>query len=138
MTFDRLQAQGSEHKVNQPMRQRRSHASESGTSVSGIDLTRIPAYRTGSSAPGGGIGGAGVPLDAGTRGFFESGLGYELSGVRIHTGHAAGVSALDEEARAYTIINLFLTKGSAEWAGVKEMRHLRDSADNEDRAKLMR
>jgi hypothetical protein len=37
-----------------------------------------------------------------------------------------------------TMIGQFLTKGSAEWPGVKEMRRLRDAADNEDRSKLMR
>jgi Domain of unknown function (DUF4157) len=32
----------------------------------------------------------------------------------------------------------FMKKGSAEWPGVKEMRRLRDAADNADRSKLMR
>ena len=32
----------------------------------------------------------------------------------------------------------FMKKGSSEWPGVKEMRRLRDAADNEDRSKLMR
>ncbi len=32
----------------------------------------------------------------------------------------------------------FMKKGSAEWPGVKEMRRLRDAADNDDRTKLMR
>jgi hypothetical protein len=32
----------------------------------------------------------------------------------------------------------FMKKGSAEWPGVKEMRRLRDAADNTDRSKLMR
>jgi hypothetical protein len=37
-----------------------------------------------------------------------------------------------------TVIGQFQTKGSAEWFGVKEMRRLRDAADNDDRSKLMR
>jgi hypothetical protein len=41
-------------------------------------------------------------------------------------------------ARLDWMIGEFLKKGSAEWPGVKEMRHLRDAADNEDRSKLMR
>jgi uncharacterized protein DUF4157 len=32
----------------------------------------------------------------------------------------------------------FMKKGSSEWPGVKEMRRLRDAADNQDRSKLMR
>lgn len=32
----------------------------------------------------------------------------------------------------------FMKKGSSEWPGVKEMRRLRDAADNDDRSKLMR
>lgn len=36
------------------------------------------------------------------------------------------------------MIAVYMKKGSAEWSGVKEMRELRDSADNKDRSKLLR
>jgi hypothetical protein len=42
------------------------------------------------------------------------------------------VSGLDQ------VIDMFLKKGSSEWPGVKELRRLRDAADNSDRSKLMR
>ena len=45
---------------------------------------------------------------------------------------AAYVSNLDR------MIGLFMQKGSTEWPGLKEMRRLRDAADNDDRSKLMR
>jgi nitrate/nitrite-specific signal transduction histidine kinase len=42
------------------------------------------------------------------------------------------VSGLDQ------VIDMFMKKGSSEWPGVKELRRLRDAADNSDRSKLMR
>lgn len=42
-------------------------------------------------------------LDADTRSFFERRLGYDLSGVRIHTDSAAGQSARAIQATAYTL-----------------------------------
>lgn len=44
-------------------------------------------------------------LDSETRNYFEPRLGYDLSSVRIHTGSAAGRSARDIDARAYTLGN---------------------------------
>jgi hypothetical protein len=44
----------------------------------------------------------------------------------------AYVSTLDRAIAEY------MKKGSAEWPGVKEMRRLRDAADNDDRSRLMR
>jgi len=45
---------------------------------------------------------SGQPLDAASRAFFESRLGRDLGGVKLHTGSAAGESALALGARAYT------------------------------------
>jgi hypothetical protein len=44
----------------------------------------------------------GQPLDAATRGFFESRFGQDFSGVRVHTDAAAEQSARDVNANAYT------------------------------------
>jgi len=47
----------------------------------------------------------GVPLDAGTRGFFEPRLGADLSRVRLHTDAKAAESARSIGALAYTVGN---------------------------------
>lgn len=43
-----------------------------------------------------------LTLDPGTRAFMESRFGYDFSAVRVHSGTAAGQSARDVNARAYT------------------------------------
>jgi hypothetical protein len=45
----------------------------------------------------------GQPLDAATRAYFEPRFGKDFSGVRVHTDAAAGQSARDVEAQAYTV-----------------------------------
>ncbi|HTX75605.1 MAG TPA: DUF4157 domain-containing protein, partial [Terracidiphilus sp.] len=45
----------------------------------------------------------GQPLDAGIRAFMEPRFGYDLSGVRVHSGTAAERSARDINANAYTV-----------------------------------
>jgi hypothetical protein len=50
-----------------------------------------------------GPGTGGRPLEATARAFFEPRLGHDLSRVRVHADRAAGVSALDAGARAYTV-----------------------------------
>src|SRR5688572_71523 len=45
----------------------------------------------------------GLPLDTGTRAFFEPRFGYDFSGVRVHVGTAAARSARDVNALAYTV-----------------------------------
>jgi hypothetical protein len=47
--------------------------------------------------------GGGHPLDAPTRRFMESGLGTDLSDVRIHTGSKATEAARSVQAYAYTV-----------------------------------
>jgi hypothetical protein len=49
------------------------------------------------------VGSGGRPLDQRTRGFFESRMGYDLGGVRIHTDSTAGISARAINAKAYTL-----------------------------------
>lgn len=49
------------------------------------------------------IGSSGTELPAATRGFFESRLGHDFSGVRIHNDAAAAASAHDVNALAYTV-----------------------------------
>ncbi|MDH3493277.1 MAG: DUF4157 domain-containing protein [Acidobacteriota bacterium] len=46
---------------------------------------------------------SGRPLERSTRRFFEPRLGYDLSGVRIHTGDSAAKSARAIDAKAYTL-----------------------------------
>ena len=45
----------------------------------------------------------GQPLDSGPRALMESRFGYDFSGVRVHSGAAAGQSARDVSANAYTV-----------------------------------
>ena len=45
----------------------------------------------------------GQPLEPATRAFFEPRFGYDLSGVRVHTGGAAEQSARDVNAHAYSV-----------------------------------
>jgi len=45
----------------------------------------------------------GQPLDAATRAYFEPRFGRDFSHVRVHTGLAAGESARDVNAQAYTV-----------------------------------
>lgn len=45
----------------------------------------------------------GQPLDGEARDFFEPRIGYNLGGVRVHTGDAAAESARSINARAYTL-----------------------------------
>jgi hypothetical protein len=45
----------------------------------------------------------GRPLDAATKSFMEPRFGREFSHVRVHTGSAAELSAMDVNARAYTV-----------------------------------
>ena len=49
------------------------------------------------------LGGAGRPLDATTRRFFESRFGRDLSSVRVHTDAKAAESAQAVQAHAYTV-----------------------------------
>src|SRR6185437_12506037 len=57
----------------------------------------------------------GVSLDAGTRGFFESRFGRDLSGVRIHTDASAAESADAVNASAYAVgPHVVFSKGSYE------------------------
>jgi hypothetical protein len=49
------------------------------------------------------LSGEGQALDAGTRRFFEGGLGADLSGVRVHSGPAAQRSARALDAHAYSV-----------------------------------
>ncbi len=70
------------------------------------------------------IGSGGRPLDADTRGFFEPRLGYDLGGVRIHTGGTADQSAKAAGARAYTL-GSDIVFGSGEYRPDSESgRHL--------------
>jgi hypothetical protein len=46
---------------------------------------------------------SGRPLDSATRAFFEPRLGHDFSRVRVHTDSAAGQSARDMDAHAYTV-----------------------------------
>lgn len=57
----------------------------------------------------------GRPLDRETRAFFEPRMGYDLGGVRVHTGPAAERSALAVDARAYTL-GSDIVFGSGEYA----------------------
>jgi uncharacterized protein DUF4157 len=45
----------------------------------------------------------GQPLDAATRAYFEPRFGYDLSGVRVHSGPTAERSAREVKAHAYTV-----------------------------------
>jgi hypothetical protein len=66
----------------------------------------------------------GRPLDDATRRFFEPRLGYDLSGVRVHTDAAAIGSAKAVDARAYTLGNNIVF-GSGEYDPDSESgRHL--------------
>ena len=47
--------------------------------------------------------GNGAPLSARTRTFFESRMGHDFSGVRVHTGSNAAAAAQSINARAYTL-----------------------------------
>src|SRR5712691_4653399 len=47
----------------------------------------------------------GVPLDQGSREFFEPRFRHDLSAVRVHTGGAAAASARSIQAQAYTAGN---------------------------------
>jgi hypothetical protein len=66
----------------------------------------------------------GQPLDRLTREFFEPRLGYDLSGVRVHTDAAASQSARTVDARAYTL-GSNIVFGDSEYAPHSESgRHL--------------
>lgn len=70
------------------------------------------------------IGSGGRPLDRATLSFFEPRLGYDLSGVRVHTDSAASRSAREVDARAYTLGNNIVF-GNGEYAPHSESgRHL--------------
>lgn len=70
------------------------------------------------------LGSGGRPLDLQTRGFFESRMGFDLGGVRIHTGAAAERSAHAVDAKAYTL-GSDIVFGSGQFApGTDEGRHL--------------
>ncbi|MFN0140304.1 MAG: DUF4157 domain-containing protein [Pyrinomonadaceae bacterium] len=58
---------------------------------------------------------SGQTLDSETRDFFEPRLGFDLGGVRIHTGDAAAESARSVNARAYTL-GRDIVFGSGEFA----------------------
>lgn len=47
--------------------------------------------------------GLGSPLDSATRDYFEPRLGYDFSGVRLHTDDSAAEAARAVQARAYTV-----------------------------------
>lgn len=59
--------------------------------------------------------GAGAPLDGATRNYFESRMGQDLSGVRVHTGARAAESAAAVGARAYTVAS-HVVFGAGEYA----------------------
>lgn len=70
------------------------------------------------------ISSGGHPLDHETRRFFEPRLGYDLAGVRIHTGSTAELSAKAINARAYTL-RRDIVFGSGEYRPDSESgRHL--------------
>src|SRR5215204_4097145 len=74
-------------------------------------IQRKPLSLSGSSSAqtpghvGSAIGSGGQQLDFQTRNFFEPRLGYDLSGVRVHTGSSGSESARAVDARAYTLGN---------------------------------
>lgn len=59
--------------------------------------------------------GAGAPLDGATRNYFESRMGQDFSGVRVHTGARAAESAVAVGARAYTVAS-HVVFGAGEYA----------------------
>ena len=73
-----------------------------------VDRKALPTS-DGVSAPSGrslvrdAVSSGGQPLDAETRRFFESRLGYDLGSVRVHTGANAAGSARAIDARAYSL-----------------------------------
>src|SRR5262245_13734949 len=62
-----------------------------------------PTSAASSLSIAGVVGGAGSPLEPGTRHFFESRLGHDFSEVRVHSGSLAAASARSVGARAYTV-----------------------------------
>lgn len=66
------------------------------------DTTETPQVTAGNEAYINSLGGKGSPLSATERQFFEPRMGYDLSGVRLHTGSDAAASAKDVNALAYT------------------------------------
>jgi Domain of unknown function (DUF4157) len=66
----------------------------------------------------------GRPLDASTREFFEPRFGYDLSGVRVHTGEQAAESARAVQARAYAVgHDVVLDSGHAAGADRRVLAH---------------
>ena len=81
---------------------------------------------TGSPAPAlaGTTGSPGRPLPPSERRFFEPRLGFDFSGVRVHTDSAAAASASAVGARAYTV-GRDVVFGSGQWSpGTTEGRRL--------------
>jgi hypothetical protein len=68
-----------------------------------IQRTAVPGVGQGSGAPALGLGGAGVPLDAPIRAFFEPHFGVDLANVRVHTDDAADRATSSIGARAFTL-----------------------------------
>lgn len=70
------------------------------------------------------IRGGGQPLDHFTREFFEPKLGFDLGGVRVHTGARAAQSARELAAKAYTIGNDVVFSAGRYQPGTSAGRHL--------------
>lgn len=68
--------------------------------------------------------GGGMPLPAATRQFFSRAMGYDFSGVSIHTGAAADKAAKAIQAKAYTAGNRIVFAEGEYQAGTEEGRRL--------------
>ena len=86
-------------RVGPAVQRKCAHCEEEETAVqrkgSGDVPAATPAVETTLAQPG-------QALDASTRSWAESGLGYDFSAVKIHTDDAAALSAASIRARAYT------------------------------------
>lgn len=92
---DRPSSRGEEERQRRPAEGKRHVATQTGVAddaaIGGAFERRIQS-----------LGGRGRPLAAAERSFFESRLGFDLGGVRIHTDSPAGALARSVAARAFT------------------------------------
>ncbi|MDT4798993.1 hypothetical protein FQZ97_316390 [compost metagenome] len=70
------------------------------------------------------LGSTGQALDAGTRAFFEPRFGRDFSSVQVHADSAAGQSARDVNAHAYTVGQHIVFAPGRFSPGTREGRHL--------------
>jgi hypothetical protein len=70
------------------------------------------------------VGGAGIPLDSGTRSFMEAGFGHDFGGVRLHADSSAAASARSLGARAYAVGNDVVTAEGAPHVASEPSRRL--------------